>query len=66
MANVRDRPVGHDEARASLQSKRYIERWVSDGAEERRELESLQRLTDRFVDAVDSRAERKEEEVMEV
>lgn len=34
--------------------------------EERRELESLQRLTDRFVDAVDSRAERKEEEVMEV
>lgn len=34
--------------------------------EERRELESLQRLTDRFVEAVDSRAQRKEEEVMEV
>ena len=34
--------------------------------EERRELESLQRLTDRNVEAVDARAERKEAEVMEV
>jgi ribosome recycling factor len=34
--------------------------------EERRELESLQKLTDRYVEAIDGRAERKEEEVMEV
>ena len=34
--------------------------------EERRELENLQRLTDRFIDAVDSRAERKEAEILEV
>ncbi len=34
--------------------------------EERRELESLQKLTDRHTDAVDSRGERKEAEVMEV
>jgi ribosome recycling factor len=34
--------------------------------EERRELDALQRLTDRFVEAVDGRAERKESEVMEV
>jgi ribosome recycling factor len=34
--------------------------------EERRELENLQRLTDRHVEAVDARAERKEAEVMEV
>ncbi len=34
--------------------------------EERRELDSLQRLTDRYVEAVDGRAQRKEEEVMEV
>ncbi len=34
--------------------------------EERRELEALQRMTDRFVELVDSRGERKEAEVMEV
>jgi ribosome recycling factor len=34
--------------------------------EERRELDTLQKLTDRYVDGVDSRAERKEAEVMEV
>ena len=34
--------------------------------EEHRELDALQRLTDRFVEAIDGRAERKEEEVMEV
>lgn len=34
--------------------------------EERRELDSLQRLTDRFVDAIDGLAEHKEAEVMEV
>ena len=34
--------------------------------EERRELENLQKLTDRFIDAVDSRADRKEAEILEV
>jgi ribosome recycling factor len=34
--------------------------------EERRELENLQRLTDRYVEAVEARAERKEAEVLEV
>jgi ribosome recycling factor len=34
--------------------------------EERRELDALQKLTDRHVSAVDSRGERKEAEVMEV
>ena len=34
--------------------------------EERRELDSLQKLTDRYVVAVDERTERKEAEVMEV
>ncbi len=34
--------------------------------EERRELEGLQKLTDRFTDAIDSRGERKVADVMEV
>jgi ribosome recycling factor len=34
--------------------------------EERRELENLQKLTDRYIEAVDSRAERKEAEILEV
>ena len=34
--------------------------------EERRELENLQKLTDRFIDAIDSRADRKEAEILEV
>jgi ribosome recycling factor len=34
--------------------------------EERRELENLQRLTDRYVEAIEARAERKEAEVLEV
>jgi ribosome recycling factor len=34
--------------------------------EERRELENLQRLTDRHIDAIDARAERKEAEILEV
>jgi ribosome recycling factor len=34
--------------------------------EEHRELDALQATTDRFVEAIDDRAERKEEEVMEV
>jgi ribosome recycling factor len=34
--------------------------------EERRELESLQMLTDRYIEAVDGRADRKEAEILEV
>ena len=34
--------------------------------EERRELENLQRLTDRYIEAVDARADRKEAEILEV
>jgi ribosome recycling factor len=34
--------------------------------EERRDIDALQRLTDGYVEAIDSRAERKEAEVMEV
>jgi ribosome recycling factor len=34
--------------------------------EEHRELENLQRLTDRYVEAIDARADRKEAEVLEV
>lgn len=34
--------------------------------EERRELENLQRLTDRHIEAIDQRAERKEAEILEV
>ena len=34
--------------------------------EERRELDSLQKLTDRYIEAVDSRADRKEAEILEV
>lgn len=34
--------------------------------EERRELDNLQKLTDRYIDAVDSRADRKEAEILEV
>jgi ribosome recycling factor len=34
--------------------------------EEHRELDNLQRLTDRYIDAIDARADRKEAEVLEV
>jgi len=34
--------------------------------EEHRELENLQRLTDRYIEAVDTRADRKEAEILEV
>jgi ribosome recycling factor len=48
----------------------HLKRALREGSisedEERRELDALQRVTDRFVEAVDARAERKEAEVMEV
>jgi ribosome recycling factor len=34
--------------------------------EERRELDNLQKLTDRYIEAIDSRADRKEAEILEV
>jgi ribosome recycling factor len=34
--------------------------------EERRELDNLQKLTDRYIEAIDGRAERKEAEILEV
>ena len=64
-----------EEARVELRGHRrevadHLKKGLRDGSlsedEERRELESLQRLTDRFVELADARADRKEAEVMEV
>jgi ribosome recycling factor len=64
-----------EEARVEVRNHRrevadHLKRELREGNlsedEERRELEGLQRLTDRHIDAVDQRAERKEAEVMEV
>jgi ribosome recycling factor len=64
-----------EEARVEIRNHRReaadsLKRALRDGDlsedEERRELDLLQRLTDRHVEAVDGRAERKEAEVMEV
>ena len=48
----------------------HLKKALRDGSlsedEERRELEALQKMTDRFVELVDARGERKEAEVMEV
>lgn len=64
-----------EEARVEIRNHRreaadHLKRALRDGDlsedEERRELDSLQRLTDRFTEAIDARAERKEAEVMEV
>ena len=64
-----------EEARVEIRNHRreaadQLKKALRDGDlsedEERRELENLQRLTDRQVEAVDARAERKEAEVMEV
>lgn len=64
-----------EEARVEIRVHRreaadHLKRALRDGTlsedEERRELEGLQRMTDRFTEAIDSRGERKEAEVMEV
>ena len=64
-----------EEARVEVRGHRreaadHLKRALRDGRlsedEERRELEALQRMTDRFIETVDARAERKEAEVMEV
>lgn len=64
-----------EEARVEVRNHRReaadgLKKALRDGTlsedEERRELDALQRLTDRFVEAIDARAEHKESEVMEV
>jgi ribosome recycling factor len=64
-----------EEARVEVRNHRreaadHLKKALRDGDlsedEERRELEQLQKLTDRFVEAVDTRAERKEAEILEV
>jgi ribosome recycling factor len=51
---------------AGDQLKRALREGDLSEDEERRELDTLQKLTDRHVEAIDARAERKEAEVMEV
>ncbi len=64
-----------EEARVEVRNHRreaadVLKRALRDGDlsedEERRELESLQKLTDRHVEAIDARADRKEAEILEV
>jgi ribosome recycling factor len=64
-----------EEARVEVRNHRreaadHLKKALRDGDlsedEERRELENLQKLTDRFIEAVDSRADRKEAEILEV
>jgi ribosome recycling factor len=64
-----------EEARVEMRVHRrevadHLKKALRDGSlsedEERRELEALQRMTDRFVETVDAHSERKEAEVMEV
>ncbi len=64
-----------EEARVEVRNHRreaadHLKKALRDGElsedEERRELENLQRLTDRYIEAVDSRADRKETEILEV
>ena len=64
-----------EEARVEVRNRRreaadLLKKALRDGDmsedEERRELENLQRLTDRHIEAIDQRAERKEAEILEV
>ena len=64
-----------EEARVEVRNRRreaadVLKKALRDGDlsedEERRELEALQKLTDRHVEAIDARAERKEAEILEV
>ncbi len=64
-----------EEARVEVRNHRreaadHLKKALRDGDlsedEERRELENLQRLTDRYVEAIDNRADRKETEILEV
>ena len=64
-----------EEARVEVRNRRreaadILKKSLRDGDlsedEERRELEGLQRLTDRHIEAIDARSERKEAEILEV
>jgi ribosome recycling factor len=64
-----------EEARVEVRNHRreaadQLKRGLRDGDlsedEERRELENLQKLTDRYIEAIDVRADRKEAEILEV
>jgi ribosome recycling factor len=64
-----------EEARVEVRNHRreaadHLKKALRDGDlsedEERRELESLQKLTDRHIEAIDERADRKEAEILEV
>jgi ribosome recycling factor len=64
-----------EEARVEVRNRRreaadHLKKALKDGDlsedEERRELENLQKVTDRHIEAIDSRAERKEAEILEV
>ena len=64
-----------EEARVEVRNHRreaadQLKKGLRDGDlsedEERRELENLQRLTDRYIEAIDGRADRKETEILEV
>ena len=64
-----------EEARVEVRNRRreaadVLKKALRDGDlsedEERRELEALQKLTDRHVEAIDARAERKDAEILEV
>ena len=64
-----------EEARVEVRNRRreaadLLKKALRDGDlsedEERRELEALQKLTDRHIDGIDARAERKEAEILEV
>jgi ribosome recycling factor len=64
-----------EEARVEVRNRRreaadVLKKSLRDGDlsedEEHRELEGLQRLTDRHIEAIDARSERKEAEILEV
>lgn len=64
-----------EEAKVEVRNHRrdvadLLKRAMRDGElsedDERRELDQLQKLTDRFIEAIDSRADRKEAEILEV
>ncbi|HEU5325540.1 MAG TPA: ribosome recycling factor [Candidatus Limnocylindria bacterium] len=64
-----------EEAKVEVRNHRrevadQLKRSMRDGElsedDERRELDQLQKLTDRFIEAIDSRADRKEAEILEV
>ena len=58
--------VRHHRREAADQLKKALRDGEISEDEERRELDALQRVHDRFIDAIDGRSQHKEAEVMEV